>query len=55
MSQNLADLEMAKDATEMVKAVCDKYLIMFQYLLWVGQYTVKGKNNKTEQTVSFKL
>ena len=41
----LVDLGMAKDATEVVKAVVDNTLITFYYFLQVGEYTVKGKNN----------
>jgi hypothetical protein len=30
-------------------------LIAFYYLLCIGEYTVKGKQNKSRQTVQFKL
>jgi hypothetical protein len=30
-------------------------LIAFYYLLQIGEYTVKGKQNNTKQTVQFKL
>ena len=51
----LADFGMAKDATEVVKAVGDNDLIMFHYLLRVGEYTVKGNRNDKKQTVQSKL
>ena len=47
----LAELGMAKDATEMVKAVGDCAVIAFYYLLRVGEYTVKKQRNETKQTV----
>ena len=46
---------MAKDATEVVKAVGDCTIIEFYYLLQVGEYTVKGQSNETKQTVKFKM
>ena len=51
----LEELGMAKNATEMEKAVGDCAVINFYYLLRVGGYTVKRKRNKTKQTVQFKL
>ena len=51
----LDDLWMAKDATEVVKAVCDYALIAIYYLFRVGTFTVKGNRNYTNQTVQFKL
>ena len=51
----LVELGMAKDSTEVVKAVGDCAVIEFYYLLRVGEYTVKGQRNKTKQTVQFKL
>ena len=50
----LAELGMAKNATEMLKAVGDFAAILFYYLLRVVEYTVKNKN-ETKQTVQFKL
>ena len=47
-------LGMGKDATQMVKAVGHCAVILFYYLLQVGEYAVK-KRNKTNQTVQFKL
>ena len=55
VSEFLARLGMAKDATEVVKAVGDYVLIAFYYLLRVGEYMVKGQSNETNQTVQFKL
>ena len=46
---------MAKDATEVVKAVGDCTIIEFYYLLQVGEYTVKEKRNNMKHTVQFKL
>ncbi len=40
--------------TEMDKAAADLSLIAFYYLLRVGEYTVKGSQNSTKQTVQFK-
>ena len=39
----------------MVKAVGDCAVIVFYYLLRVGEYTVKKQINETNQTVQFKL
>ncbi len=33
----------------------DLSLIVFYYLLHIGEYTVKGKHNNIKQTVQFKL
>ena len=43
----LAELGMAKDSTEMVKAVGDLAVITFYYLLQSGKYTAKKQNNET--------
>ena len=51
----LEELGVSKDATEVVKAVGDCAIIVFYYLLRVGEYTVKKQINKTKQTVQFKL
>ncbi len=40
--------------TEMEKAAADLILIAFYYLLWVGEFMVKGSQNSTMQTVQFK-
>jgi hypothetical protein len=40
--------------TKMDKAAADLSLIAFYCLLWVGEYTVKGSQNSTKQTVQFK-
>ena len=52
--QFLAELGVAKDATEMVKAVGDCTVIAFYYFMWEGKYTME-KINETKQTVQFKL
>jgi hypothetical protein len=41
-------------ATEQDRAVGDLTLIAFYYLLWIGEYTIKGIRNETKQTVQFK-
>ena len=51
----LAELGMEKYATEMVKAFGDCAVIVFYYLLQVGEYTVKKTNKQKNQTVQFKL
>ena len=51
----LAELGMAKDATEVVKTVVEYALIKFYYLFRVGEYALKGKSNEKNQTVQFKL
>jgi hypothetical protein len=38
---------------EVHRAMADLTMIVFYYLLWVGEYTVKGPRNKTKQTVQF--
>jgi hypothetical protein len=40
--------------TEVQRAMADLTMIGFYYLLWVGEYTVKGLRNNTKQTVQFK-
>ena len=40
--------------TEMDKAATDLTMIAFYYLLRVGEYTIKGLQNSTKQTVQFK-
>ena len=39
---------------EVQRATSDLTMITFYYLLWVGEYTVKGLQNNTKQTVQFK-
>ena len=51
----LAELGMEKYTTEMVKAVGDCAVIVFYYLLRLGEYTVEKQRNETKQTVHFKL
>jgi hypothetical protein len=38
-----------------MQAVGDLSLIAFYYLLRIGEYTVKGKQNESKQTTQFKL
>ncbi len=40
--------------TEHQRATADLTMITFCYLLWVGEYTIKGLRNNTKQTVQFK-
>ena len=42
-------------ASELNKAVGDLSLTAFYYLLWVGEYTVKGKQDNSKQTIQFKI
>lgn len=42
-------------ATEHEKATADLILIAFYYLLWVGEYTMKGTRNDSKQTIQFQL
>jgi hypothetical protein len=39
---------------EVQRATSDLTMIAFYYLLWVGEYAVKGLQNNTKQTVQFK-
>ena len=55
ISEVLAYLGMAKDATEVVKAAGDYALIAFYNFLRVGKYTVKVQRNDTKKIVHFKL
>ena len=41
--------------TPLGQAVGDLTLIAFYYLLWVGEYTIKGTRNKSKRMVQFKL
>ena len=51
----LAELGRDKAATELVKSVGNLTVIAFYYLTRVGEYTIKGRENNTKQTVQFKL
>jgi hypothetical protein len=42
------------NASTLERAVGDLTLIAFYFLLQIGEYTKKGKRNKTKQTVQFK-
>ena len=44
-----------KGGTAHAKAIGDLSMIAFYYLLRIGEYTVKGKQNNKKQTVQFKL
>jgi hypothetical protein len=44
-----------KEGLIKAQAVGDLALIAFYYLLHIGEYTVKGKQNEPKQTVQFKL
>ena len=50
----LAECSRDGSATPLDQAIGDLTLITFYYLLHIGEYTVKGKHNKTKQTVQFK-
>ncbi len=51
----LVEMGYGKSGTAHTRAVGDLALIAFYYLLRIGEYTIKGKRNKTKQTVQFKL
>jgi hypothetical protein len=40
--------------TQLQQATVDLTMIVFYYLLRVGEYTIKGSRNNTKQTVQFK-
>ena len=42
-------------ATELDRAVGNLVMIAYYYLLRVGEYTIKGKQNESKQTIQFKL
>ena len=46
---------MEKYSTEMVQAVGDSAVIVYYYLLQVGEYTMKKQRNETKQMVQLKL
>jgi hypothetical protein len=37
--------------TQPQRAIADLTMVTFYYLLWVGEYTVKGSRNNTKQMV----
>jgi hypothetical protein len=53
--EQLFDMGYGPSGTPLGKAVGDLTLIAFYYLLWVGEYTIKGTRNELKQTVQFKL
>jgi hypothetical protein len=50
----LVRLAMMVGVLEMAKATADLILIVFYYLLRVGEYTHKAANNNSKQTVEFR-
>jgi hypothetical protein len=44
-----------KEGSIKAEAVGDLALIAFYYFLCIGEYTVRGKQNESKQTVQFKL
>jgi hypothetical protein len=50
----LAERGLVSTATSLDRAIGDLSLIAFYYLLRIGEYTVKGNQNNTKQTVQFK-
>ena len=51
----LVEMGYGKGGTAHAKAIGDLSMIAFYYLLRIGEYTVKGKQNNKKQTVQFKL
>ncbi len=51
----LAKMGYGQSGSAHAQAVEDLSLITFYYLLHIGEYTVKGKRNKSKQTTQFKL
>jgi hypothetical protein len=51
----LVEMGNGKGGTAHAKAIGDLSMIAFYYLLCIGEYTVKGKQNNKKQTVQFKL
>jgi hypothetical protein len=47
----LVETAYQQGTTQRQRATADLTMIVFYYLLWVGEYTVKGSRNKTKQTV----
>jgi len=50
----LAEIGRNGNGSDLDKAIGDLTLIAFYYLLWIREYTIKGKRNETKQTVQFK-
>ena len=51
----IAQIGRAAGRMNLNRAVEDLVLVAFYYLLYIGEYTIKGKWNETKQTVQFKL
>jgi hypothetical protein len=51
----MVEMGYGKEGSIKAQEVGDLTLIAFYYLLRIGEYTVKGKQNKSKQTVQFKL
>jgi hypothetical protein len=51
----LVEMGYGQSGSVHTQAVGDLYLIVFYYLFCIGEYTVKGKRNKSKQTIQFKL
>ncbi len=51
----LVECALDSSANELHKAVGGLSLIAFYYLLWVGEYTTKGKRDNSEHTIQFKM
>jgi hypothetical protein len=51
----MVEMGYGKEGSIKAQAVGDPALIAFYYLLCIGEYKVKGKQNKSKQTVQFKL
>jgi hypothetical protein len=54
ISELLAKKGLNGSVTELERAIGDLSLIVFYYLLGIGEYTVKGMCKKTKQTIQFK-
>ncbi len=51
----LVEMGYGDSGADHTQAIGDLSLIVFFYLLRIGEYTVKGKRNNTKETVQFKL
>jgi hypothetical protein len=51
----LVEMGYGQSGSVHAQAVGDLSLIAFYYLLRIGKYTVKGKQNESKQTIQFKL
>jgi hypothetical protein len=51
----MVEMGYGKEGSTKAQAVGDLALNAFYYLLHIGEYMVKGKQNKSKQTVQFKL